>query len=390
MDTLAFRTQVLEAHGAKLTEVEELLAYNRNLFDEQRGSINPVDFPLANEPHIEVWREYVASAQSQGAFSALANALVQLRFPIQAGISTREDYRRATRKGEFPTQTMTELVLIEPEQLQIFIYPTLAGEIPVIVLGNRADFVALLQALTKRNEPVDIPDSMGACIVSGYNNWDRVKRYRQHWESQYPDHCSEQDWLEAFADLVPQKARYQDRFILLSRGPYSNVPATQLGLDEDEWLRLSLVIRREHESIHYATRRCFQSMRNNALDELIADYFGILAANEEYRADWFLQFIGLEQFPTYRESGRLHLYLGDPPLSAGAFTVLTSLVKQAAANLEQFDRTYLQRHRTIAGKIATLLALVSLTLEELASDASFMLLRKAMQAHQKQFDPALS
>jgi hypothetical protein len=389
MDTVAVRTQVLKAYGASPPEQEELLAYNQNLF---HGGAAPGDisqFPLADEPHVEVWRDYLHLARQQGLYPVLAQALVQLQFPIQAGISTTESYRLATRKGQLPPPGLPGLALADPNGLELFIHPTLAGAIPVVVPGCREDFVALLQALTKRNEPVNIPDSMGACIIGGYNNWDRVRRYRQRWQAEHPELGSEQDWLLEFSShVVPQKGLYQDRFIVLSRGYYSNVAPDQLCLDEAEWLRQSLTLRLEHECTHYFTRRCFNSMGNNVLDEFIADYFGLLAAQGRYRADWFLRFVGLEQFPDYRPGGRLQLYLGEPPLSEGAFRVLRALVKAAADNLERFDKGYLVGYRSNLGKITTSLALVSLTLEELASDMGPTLLQQAFDRHYLQLSPA--
>jgi len=91
--------------------------------------------------------------------------------------------------------------------------------------------------------------------------------------------------------------------------------------------------------------------------------------------------VGLEQFPHYRPRGRLHLYLGEPPLSEGAFRVLQALVKAAAENLERFDQEHLVHYRSILGKITTSLALVSLTLEELASDQGPTLLQQAFDRH---------
>ena len=45
-------------------------------------------------------------------------------------------------------------------------------------------------------------------------------------------------------------------------------------------------------------------MRNNLLDELIADYMGITAAAGQYRSDWFLRFMGWSRFrPTGRAPG---------------------------------------------------------------------------------------
>jgi hypothetical protein len=204
-------------------------------------------------------------------------------------------------------------------------------------------------------------------MVSGYNNWSRVGELRRRWEALDPAARETATWGEEL-QRTPREL-YQDRFILLSDGPYSAVPAAELGLDETEWREMSLVIRREHECAHYLTRRLFGSMRNNLLDELIADYAGLVAATGGFRADWFLRFVGLEEFPRYRPGGRLDLYRGKPPLSDGAFRVLQSLVKSAAWNLERF-----RGPREMALTIA---ALASLRLEDLASEGAEELLNRA-------------
>jgi hypothetical protein len=136
---------------------------------------------------------------------------------------------------------------------------------------------------------------------------------------------------------VPRKELYQDRFLILSDGPYSNVTVGEIGLSDTEWRRQSTMIRLEHECTHYFTLRVFGSMRNNLLDELIADYMGITAAADRYRSDWFLRFMGLESFPVYREGGRLQNYRGRPPLSEGAFGTLRALVRDIAENLQRVD-----------------------------------------------------
>ena len=92
------------------------------------------------------------------------------------------------------------------------------------------------------------------------------------------------------------------------------------------------------------------SMRNNLLDELIADYRGIVASSGCYRADWFLRFLGLESFPHYREGGRLQNYRGQPTLSDGAFKILQALVKAAAENLQHFDAEYASELKTVASQ----------------------------------------
>lgn len=366
MDVDSFRADVHRFFGASQAASDQLLAYGQNAFAQPPS---PQNWDISPEPHVAAWQAYQAETLGQGVFPVLQQKLVQLRFPIQLGISEADSYRAATRRG-ISVDGMTEatgLQLAHPEGLQLHIHPSLAGPIPVLIPACREDFVVLVQALTMRNEPKPVPDSMGACIVAGFNNWDRVRTYRQHWQEQHPELDPERDWSAEFQRLIPRKGLYQDRFILLSLGPYSNVSASQLGLEEQEWLSLSLKIRLEHESTHYLTRRLLGSMRNNVLDELIADYRGLVAALGHFRADWFLHFVGLENYPHYREGGRLQNYRGQPPLSDEAFQVLQAMVKAAAEHLETFDREQTGSLSAPAAQVRLVLALTALSLEELAS-----------------------
>jgi hypothetical protein len=379
MNSLPFCTDTLTAFGASEPETLELLHYNQNIFDSSFRSHLHEPQP---ELYLETWAEYIREAASIGAAAALKPHLVQLQFPILAGISATAEYRAATRKGNSTAvmETAVGLTLLEPEQLQLDLHHTLAGAIPVLVAGNRADFVSLVQALTRRNEPEPIPDSMGACIIGGYNNWHRVRQYQQQWVEDRQHQSEAQDWAVEFRELIKRPELYQDRFIVLSRGAYSNVAASELGLGAEEWIELSGKIRLEHESTHYITRRWFGSMRNNILDEIIADYRGIVAATGEYRADWCLRFVGLEAFPAYRAGGRLENYRGDPPLSPGAFMVLQRLVKAAAENLERFERKSSQSARTRQTEIAILIALTTLRLEELAAEGGVSFIETAVSS----------
>jgi hypothetical protein len=375
-----FQSSLLEVYGAGAIEIEELSVYNQNLFEHSNWQSH-FQFPLEPEPHVAIWSEYLHNTQEIGVFATLKNVLVQLHFPIQEGISQTEAYRAVTLKGINPN-TISEAIGLnfqQPEKLNLKIYPSLAGAIPVLLPGNREDFVTLVRALTKRNEPKPIPPSMGACMVAGYNNWERIRRYRQQWEQENSTNCPEIAWKQEFKRIIPQKNLYHDRFIILSDGFYSNVSPENMGLTESKWRDLSLTIRLEHECTHYFTRRLFNSMQNNLLDELIADYRGIVAAIGHYRADWFLRFMGLESFPDYRESGRLQNYRGQPPLSDQAFKILQALVVAAAKNLEHFDRKYSQELRLRQNQPLILIALTYLNLEELASDKAFTRLQTIFQ-----------
>lgn len=367
--SIQIRTELLKYYGATPSEVEELLTYNQNIFDHSQLD-DSLSFPLEPESHILTWEKYLSESQENGVFPTLKDKLIQWQFPIQPGISETENYRAATRKGK-STHEMPEatgLVLQEPENLELQLYESLAGKIPVLIVGCRADFVSIIQALTKRNEPQPIPDSMGATMIAGYNNWDRIHAYRQAWEAQQTKPVTEMQWKLEFKRLTPQKNLYQDRFIILSSGGYSGVSAAEMGMTEAEWLQVSLQIRLAHECTHYFTRRLLGAMRNNLMDELMADYQGIVAGNSgNYRADWFLRFLGLENFQEYRVGGRLENYRGDPALSEGAFKVLQALVKDAAENLERFHVNHAEALATPTEQARLLIALSELTLEEIVN-----------------------
>lgn len=352
------RATILRHYGASPSVVEELLEYNESLF-----SASDVPDVVTDEPFVATWSSYVEEAEedaSQTVFDVLQKKLPQLQFPVEAGISKTETYRKATLQGAtVPAGTGIELEA--PEALECMLHPSAAGRIPVLVAGTRADFEVLVQALTRRNEPTPIPASMGACMVSGFSNWDRIHAYRRAWLAR-PD-TQPQEWGVAFRALIPQKEKYQDRFILLNRGPYSNVTAKNLGLEDDEWERLSLIIRMEHECAHYVTERYFGGMNVNVTDEIISDYAGVTEAVGHFRAEWFLWFMGLEKAPRYREGGRLEAYC--EALSDEAIAVLRRLVVPAAETLETVSTLKPEIKGTQAVQV-----LIGFCLEDLAAEGA--------------------
>jgi hypothetical protein len=365
-DRRAFRAQVLAQFGARGPVVEELLTYNDNTPTPPDPSLG-LSFPLPPQPHLAAWEGYAADAKDRSAWEVLRQRLPQLCFPVREGISQTEAYRSATRKG-VPPETLYEatgLALQSPNSLRLWIHMSLAGPVPVLCTADRADFCRLVQALSCRNEPEPVPASMGACLVSGFNNWDRVRHYRERWARQRPA-AGPAAWADEFRRLLPHKALYQDLFLILSEGNYSNVAPADMGLSVEDWQRFSQVIRLEHECTHYLTLRLFSSARPHALDELLADYAGIAACGR-YRADWLLRFAGLEGFPPYRAGGRLENYRGQPPLSDAAFQVMGALVKTVAESLERWDARWVPRPSEPRRQADLLIALYQSTLEELAA-----------------------
>lgn len=353
------RRAVLADLGANGAVLDELLAYGAP--PRLAWSLPPV-LPLADEPFVAVWREYAAAATEHGATHALRERLVQLAFPVRSGMSRETAYLAATRSGEWPPSGEPGLALARPEAVHIELLPTIAGTLPALVVEERADFVALVQALAGRNEPIAVPPAMGACLVKGLANWDRVARHRARWESTAGPFA---DWSDELARLAAQKELYQDRLVVLSRGPYSAVAAAEASYAEAEWRQRSLALRAAHEATHYFTLRLFDGIRSHLVDELVADWAGCLRALGGYPRELALRFLGLEHYPRTREGGRLAVYRG--ALSDGAVEVLQALAVAAVAALAELAETKRAALASLDGLARWVFALARSTPEDLAA-----------------------
>jgi hypothetical protein len=386
-DALARRT--LSGFGASGHVLDGLLAYTANPFDLAR--VDVVGLPLADGPQLDAWEDYAQEARRDGVLPALARRLVQLQFPIAQGISQTDAYLAATRRGVFPSDgeggERSALPLEDPDGLELVLQPTLAGRVPIITCRTRQDFVALVRACSCRNEPERVPDSMGACIVNGLNNWDRIARLRRQLEEARGTPFDEREWTQAFREIVPQKPLYQDRLIILSRDPYSGVPAAALGIDERTWREQSTAIRAEHECTHYFTLVAFGVMRNNLLDEVIADFAGLARIFRRYDARAALRFLGLEAHPEYRAGGRFENYLTTPPIDGSAVPILREIVVRAAHAIEECTADLDLAIPSVRGRMVV--ALAASTLVELASSEGVVRLRARLTTPQ-QGDPRVS
>jgi hypothetical protein len=92
---------------------------------------------------------------------------------------------------------------------------------------------------------------------------------------------------------------------------------------------------------------------------------GLWGATGSFSAEWFLRFMGLENFPRFRDTGRMANYRGDPPVSDGAFVILQRLMVSAAAHLESFgDRV--GDSLSVESQARLMVTLAQFTIEELA------------------------
>jgi hypothetical protein len=378
-----FRRDVLLSSGATAQAAGELLRYGQNEVDDD-ALATEIYLPLQDESFVAPWEQYAKEMVNAGTVQVLARYLVQLQFPIRSKISCETEYISATRCGADPSRmkSATGSFLRRPEDCSIELHSTPTGRIPVVTIPDRQDFVSITRALTCKNEPIAIPASQGACFVSGYKNWPRFRSLVS--KNREGRICAEADVL---AITRKQKHLYQDKFVLLTSGPYSGVSANELGLEDEEWDLFSWRIRLEHECTHYIIQRLLGVTKGGVLAEIIADYCGITAVRGSFSSEWFLRFMGLECYPEFRDSGRLANYRGTPPVSSESFRVLQTLVVQAARNLQSVDSTYQHAIQTSRAQLAFIAGISALTLEEVASDACADLIARKSHYYERVFLP---
>lgn len=352
------RRRFLAGLGAEGGALEALTAYVGESYPELPAA--DLEVELEEEPQTPFWRQYAAEALESGVARALARRFPQLGFPVAAGTSEDPEYRRATRLGEADAARRVPLGVEREDLLSLHIEESIAGAIPVLVARNRNDFVLLVRALTARNEPEAVPEAMGACLVKGLVNWERVGAERRRFEAGLRSMgraASEEEWAAEMAVRIrPRKELWQDRLILLSDGPYSAVPAAEVGLDPATWRERSLALRLAHECFHCLTLRRHGRMRSHLLDELLADYVGSLAAFGSYDAGRALRFLGLSGSEVAAPSapgGRWEIYRGALPEAAiPALAQLIGLAAQALEKLPVEPLAPLSRARQLLGLAA--------------------------------------
>ena len=133
---------------------------------------------------IQFWESLIEQTKIHGVFNSLKNCYPQLNFPIEQDISLSEEYKNSTLRGLININLNNEIGLTEPENIELKIHNSVAGRIPVLIIPNDEDFVKIIQALYHKNNPVSIPESMGASFVNGLNNWARLNEIKQKCKNQ--------------------------------------------------------------------------------------------------------------------------------------------------------------------------------------------------------------
>ena len=176
----------------------------------------------------------------------------------------------------------------------------------------------------------EIPATQGASILDGVINWRKIRAHEKEFRAA---NGPQADWESEFVRFTSDRANFKDALILLSRGPYSAVPASALGLDEDAWLALSHVIRKAHECTHFICRRLFPDKKDAVWDELTADAVGIRAAFGRYDAALAERFLGISQ--SGYTGGRLENYMSGEEDRQERLNALADKIRVTLRHLEK-------------------------------------------------------
>jgi hypothetical protein len=349
-----------EEHFKNIDPYGELKIYLSNNFKSKKATPS-----FENEVGIKNWEDLAGRISADNLFfNELKKCYPQLNFPIEAGIEKKEEYKEYVLKGKAQIINLPFLLkLNDHKNITLRISESIAGKIPIITIPNQEDFKAILQCLLYKNNPVTIPDSMGAVLINGLNNWQKIANLKRDWLA---THSAESWSKELLINILPNYSLYKDNLIIISRKPYSNVSAEQLGLNDTLWLSYSISIRIQHEFTHLYTLKKFGIASNNLHDELIADYIGLVKTIGKYNKSWMLIFMGLENYPRYRAGARLENYIADKKLSKEDFKHLIKIIKMAIENISIFDESQ-GPLRSETDQMFRIDALCETSLEELAS-----------------------
>lgn len=256
----------------------------------------------------------------------------QMGLPIIKGSKETPALRSAVFAGE-PVETPAENFLGH-EADSFTAVSTPAGEVSVLYLVRRDDFETAVRCLSAYCEPIPVPASMGAQMISGLINWKKINDHRQAYLDQGGTR-----WDEEFTRFTSVRENFRDSVILLSSGSYSAVPAGDaakaLGrpMSEEEWRERSGCIRKYHELTHFIARKLFPDHKEAIRDEIVADAVGLISSFGKYETGLAALFLGLEN-ETYRDGGRLEIYYGKEEDPAEVQRRARKLIETLASFLE--------------------------------------------------------
>ena len=229
-----------------------------------------------------------------------------VRFPqlyVKPAEDAQEAHRLASGRGIAPSDASLTHFEGSPED-ELREVETPAGSVEVLFLKRRADFETFLQIVGHKSSPVPIARTVGAITYRGLADWGKVTDAQDAYLAAGGD-----DWNSEFARLAKEPGAFRSEIVVISEGPYSNIPSAETPYAPEEWLRVSREIRLHHECAHVVCRRTMPDDILPIWDEITADVVGLLSATSGYDVDLATRFLGVgaQGFT----GGRLEEYLDE-------------------------------------------------------------------------------
>ena len=228
------------------------------------------------------------------------------RFP-QLYVAPAEDaqsaHRLASGRGVAPEgATLAHFEGSPRDELREIATP--AGPVEVLFLARRGDFETFLRIIGHKSSLAPIAPTVGAITYRGLPDWGKVADARAAYLA-----AGGEDWRGEFARLAKEPGAFRSEIVVISEGPYSNVPSAGTPYAPDEWLRISREIRLHHECAHVVCRRTMPDDVLPVWDEVTADAVGLIFAIGCYDSALAARFLGVTD--SGFEGGRLEEYLND-------------------------------------------------------------------------------
>ncbi len=254
---------------------------------------------------------------------------------IAPGEGAEEQYAEIVRRGkDAGTKNLSHFRMNEKDCLEYEDTP--AGKVLCLTLYERSDFVTFLRIMANRCAMAEIPDTQGASILDGVINWQKIYAHEKEFLSEAEKAGNPSpDWDAEFVRFTSDKRNFKDALIVLSRGPYSAIPSSDIGVDDDKWIDMSHTIRKYHECTHFICRRLFPDKINAVWDELVADAVGIYACFGSFKPEMVKLFLGIEG--ARYKGGRLENYVKEEN-EAKKQDILQELARKISCILDRFDQ----------------------------------------------------
>lgn len=233
----------------------------------------------------------------------LAENYPQLYLPVKTGMKDSAIYKNIIQRGDRYQEENLNFSLSLKDTLKF--YNTPVGDVPILYFHERKDFIRFIRIMYYGCEPVDLPDSMGAVMITGIINWNTIRKHRKEYES-----AGNSDWAQEFRRFTGNKSNYTDTILVVNRGGYSGLDYKETKYSPEEWEAISLNIRIYHELTHFVYRKLHPGVKVPVLDEIIADSTGLLYGLGKYDSDLAKKFLGIHK-DYYEKGKRLENYLKD-------------------------------------------------------------------------------